>query len=236
MEQKHTSTTYQLSETGRHIPVDTEHFGIRLLMPSLLFIGLIGGYVLGNVTSRSIAPSVGPLCISTIFAVIGAVILLTIGEQIIKPLWTSGRHIEADTHQLVLHDRRRDRAPQTTIEWQQPLNVTAYYWEVNTGKSRVRKGWYCVVLQLEQNDSPVLIYTFLPPESMQTVPRLKEWFVRLLPKAQRENLAKDDPREAARQERYRKLESHRWFDGAEIAEPEFMAIMEMAAQYGSVQR
>lgn len=212
-------------ETPRVMRVDVEHLGIRLLIPIMALIGFGGGFVLGRIISTALEESVGTLCFSLVFAFVGMGVMLQIGEQLIKPRWSSGRHLEVSTRSLKLRDRRRGKDNTTTIQWQSDVTSTAYFWEVETGKSRVRKGWYCVAVQLRQDEEEVVLYTFMSPDDAQGVPHFNDWFFRLLPRKSREELQQIDPREAARQERYRKIESFRFFDGAEVQPEDFQELM-----------
>ena len=217
--------------TPRHIPVDVEHLGIRLLIPFLAIVGLGAGFVLGRIVAVSIDESLGTLCFSVGFAVVGMALMLQLGERVIKPRWSSGRHLTVSTESLTLHDTRGGKQQETAIRWADELTSFPYYWVVGTGKSRVRKGWYCVAVQMRQGDDEVLLYTFLSPENAATLPEFDERFVKLLPRKEREELQKADPREAARQERYRKIEGQRFFDGAELQVEDFHAVMPLIATH-----
>lgn len=223
-----------LEDMPQQIPIDTEHLGVRIVIPLMALAGIIGGFILGRVVAVALDESIGTLCFSLGFAVVGMGVMLQLGERFVKPNWSSGRHIELQPDQLIVIDRRPSQEKDITFNWRAELDTIAYFWEVDTGKSRVRKGWYCVAVQLRQDEQQAVFYTFLSPEDAAAIPRFHEWFVRLLPKKNREDLIKVDPREAARQERYRKIESYRWFDGAELESSHFAALMHFVSQHGTV--
>lgn len=222
-----------MDDTPVRMVVDAEHVGIRTIMPVLAVAGLIGGFVLGNLVAPLVDEALSSLCLSLIFAAIGLVTLTYVGERFIKPLWSSGRVILVDRSRLQLLDKRRKPPQESTIEWDNPLQVQAWYFEVPTRRSRVPKGWYCVSIRLVQDEQKLILYSFLKPEAAEeSVPRFNDWFVKLFPKKEREQIT--DVQKAARQERFRRLEDHRWHDGAELSAEDFLVVMTQVDRHGQL--
>ncbi|NDJ84734.1 MAG: hypothetical protein GYB66_02505 [Chloroflexi bacterium] len=222
----------EIGDEPAEMIVDPEHIGIRTMMPILAAIGLIGGYVLGDVVTGLIDETVGSLCTSIALALIGLVALTQFGERVIKPRWSSGRRLFVDRAYLTMRDKRRKPATETTMPWQ-AIKAQAWYFTVPTRKSRVPKGWFCTAVRLVQDDDELILYAFLKPEIAQEMPGFERWFTRLRDKKERETLANTDTRAASQQERYRRLEGKRWNDGAELTGEDFVAVMELVDQHAT---
>lgn len=222
-----------LSTPPTRIIVDSEHIGIRTILPILAFVGFIGGILLGRVVAQMIDRALSPTCISATLALIGMIGMIQLGDHILKRLWTSGRYIDVDDSQITLVDSRRKTTEQTSINWHHPFQVQAWHFVVPTRKSRVPKGWYCVAVRLVQGHQEFIVYSFLKPEeALQQITSFHEWFTELKPKRERTQLASVDPRWAAQQERYRRLETQRWQDGAEVDSTSFYRLMHYIQRYG----
>lgn len=215
--------------TPQIIPVDTEHIGIRLLVPFLTVAGLIGGFMLGSAILQEVAPSVSGLCLGIPMALVVTGVLLEFTDKLIKPRWSSGRHLVHD-HQLTLVDNRKGKARETVFNWNEPLVSTMWYFEVPTRKARVPQGWYCTSLRLAQNDTQVVIYTFMSPEQAREVTGFHQHFL-LLSKQKSTGLSqsainsKSEIQQSARNKRLREYENERWHDGAEISAEAFALIV-----------
>lgn len=157
-------------------------------------------------------------------------------EPILKRIWGSGRAIELDDTAIHVEDRRQGKGGNFSLTWSDTVNLAGYYWEVETRKSRVRRGWYCVAIQAMQKEQELILYSFLSPENVSDIQDFRDYFFRLLPKDARERLTQVDPREAAMQERYRRIESHRWFDGAELKPQDFIHVLSYLREHGSFKR
>ena len=231
-----TNTVQSSFELPMTIPVDTEHIGIRTFLPILAIGGAVGGFILGRIITPLIDENLGSLCFSMILAVMGFVLVSQLGEQILKRIWGSGRHLELSEQDLMVNDKRQGKTGDFRFVWDQGVDVAGFYWEVETRKSRVQQGWYCVAAHITQRDNELIIYSFLPPDDAKDINDFRDYFFRLLPKKTREELVNTDPREAAVQERYRRLESQRWFDGAELHNDHFMLMLEMLHKHGTFRR
>lgn len=224
-----------LSTPPTRIVVDAEHIGIRTFLPILAIAGLVGGVILGRIIAVAIDKDLSPTCISATLALVGMIGMIQFGDRVLKQIWTSGRYLEIDDSQMTLVDERRRTSKELTINWHQPFKVQTWHFVVPNRKSRVPKGWYCASVRVIQGAQEYIVYSFLKPETaLQQIASFHEWFVTLKPKKEREELSSTDPRWAAQQERYRRLESQRWQDGAEINEEDFYRLMHYVQRNGEV--
>lgn len=229
------NTPFTKPELPMTILVDTEHIGVRLLIPILAILGIVVGIVLSGAVQTILGDLVSVWCVAMGLAVILAVVLTQIGERLIKPLWPSGRYLTLAQDGLTLQHRKRSRQHlDVHLQWAVPPTVHGWYWELAKRKSRVQQGWYCMAVRLSEGEQYVTVYTFMPPTDAEALPRFREGFVQLLPKADREKLTASDPRRAAIQTRYKEFEGERWFDGAEIAADDFAILINVIAASGQV--
>ncbi len=208
------------------IAIDAEHIGVRLLIPVLTIVGIFGGVALAGMVQTLLGELVSLWCVVLVLAGLMAFIFAQIGERVIKPLWPSGRYLVLDHEGLTLHYRKANQKQHDyQFRWIDEPTVHSWYWEVETRKSRVQRGWYCLAVRLSADERHLTLYTFMSLTTAETLPRFQEWFVKLLPKTEREKMTASDPRGAAIQSRYKQLESERWLDGAEVSADDFALVM-----------
>lgn len=230
------NTTSQHPDFPMTIPVDSEHIGVRLLIPLLAFGGIAAGILLSGVVQALLGELVSVWCVAMGLSIVFAIVLTQIGELVIKPRWPSRRYLVLDEDGLILrHRKAAQHHLDFQFRWADKPTVHCWYWEVETRKTRVRRGWYCVVVRLSVMEKYVTVYTFMPQADLEALPRYNDWFIRLLPKAVREKMTATDPRGAAVQSRYKKLESERWLDGAEVVAKDFIVILNVISELGDLQ-
>lgn len=214
------------------ILVDEDHLGVRLLIPLLGFAGIVLAILLTSVIQAMVSELVSGLCITIALAIVLVAVLTQIGERIIKPRWPSDRYVVLSEEGLSLHHRNvRHQSSDKTFLWADEPFIHNWYWDVNTRKARVQRGWYCMSLRVSSDEAHVTLYTFMSPEDAAAIPRFHAWFVHLLPKAEREQLSGSSPRDAAVQSRYKTLESERWLDGAEVSSENFKLLINVIARH-----
>lgn len=205
----------------RTLTVDAEHFGVRVLVPvltlTIVLIVHLGGLMIVNQAIND----VNPACV---VLPVDVVVLLSVGygiERILKRLMPSRRTAELNESSLIITDRRRRPARQIAIHWDQTVNVLAWRFEVRR-RTRVPKGWFCLAVQLVQDEQEIILYTFMAAPTAEKISGYKN-FVRLRPR--RETESNTDLRAAAEQRRLLRLEDARWRDGAEIGPDDFSAVL-----------
>lgn len=217
------------------ILVDTEHIGVRFLIPSLAIIGILVGIALSGVIQAILGDLVSVWCVAMILAVILAIALTQIGERFIKPLWPSGRYLTLAQDGLALHHRKTSQQHRDYyFRWAAEPKIYSWYWSLDKRKSRVQQGWHCVAVRLSEGEHAITIYSFMSPIDAEALPRFNEWFVHLLPKVVRERMTESDPRQAAIQARYKEFENERWIEGAEIDADDFAILIKVISESGHV--
>ncbi|MBI5958926.1 MAG: hypothetical protein HY866_09340 [Chloroflexi bacterium] len=221
MSQNNVTAGFAAGAAARPIKIDADHFGIRVLVPTLTVALLLVVHLGGMVAVDRSVEGVNPACL---VLPVDLVVLLGAGyviERILKRLMPSRRRAELSDTALAITDRRRKPAQMTLIDWQQIVNVMAWRFEVRR-RTRVPKGWFCLAVQLVQDEREVILYTFMSSAEAEKVSGYKN-FARLRPR--RETESNTDLRAAAEQRRLLRLEDARWRDGAEISKEDFLAML-----------
>lgn len=206
----------------RVIPVDPEHFRIRLLVPLLTGVATVAAHlIMTQVLDALMGEDSSTLCLVLLIdlaVLIGAGMLI---ERTLKRFLPSRRNARLSDERLILSDERRDPPDVREIAWDRMVNVNAWYFEIKR-RTRVPKGWYCMAVHLLQDDTELIFYAFMSPKDAEALPSYNR-FVRLRPR--KESETHTDLRQAATQRRLLKLEDARWIDGAEIASDDLRSLL-----------
>jgi hypothetical protein len=213
---------------ARVMVVDAEHFGVRFLLPVLIVILTLVSYfifvaVFGAILPEGANPACAALPLGIVMLFGGGFVL----ERVLKRLFPSRRYAILSDDALMVHDERHNPPESTRVEWTKNVNVLAWRFDVKR-RTRVPKGWYCMALRLLQDETEMILYTFMPPEEAEAV-RGYRCFVRLRPRKETES--NTDLRAVADQRRLLKLESARWYNGAELGSDDFHAVLSVLEQY-----
>jgi hypothetical protein len=215
----------------RVIPVDAEHFSIRLLVPVLTVVATVLFHIVGLLAlNRAGSENTSAICI---LLPLDGLVLLTAGlgiERVLKRLLPSRRSARLSHDGLTLTDARSNPPDVREIDWDRALNVSTWYFVVRR-RTRIPKGWYCMALHLLQDDTEIILYAFMSPADAEVLPEFPQ-FVRLRPRKETETVT--DLRLAATQRRLLRLEDARWTGGAEIAASDFAAVLARLAIHAPV--
>lgn len=215
------STLKAPDSAGRVMKVDAEHFAVRFLVPTLTILMVVITHLGGTALLESLGIGVNSLCI-----VIPAdvVVLVAAGygiERLLKRTLPSRRSARLSDEYLILSDRRRNLSRITHIVWDKKVNVKAWRFVIRR-RTRVPKGWFCMAVQLLQDEEEIILYAFMSPQEAETLPGYRN-FAHLRPR--REIETSRDLRAAAEQSRLLKLENDRWNDGAELNKDDFRELL-----------
>ena len=172
-----------MSVTGK-APVilyaDQEHSGIRLA----IFLALFAGYFIGFQIVALLLQTFAPPSIvdyTTFLACVGAVpiaLLLIWGlEKVLKRVWHSGLSITLDEQGIFIHDQRGGAAVEApaapAMTWAANMSRLNWYFRLSGyprggRERRIPVKWHCLATELQQDESRLSIYTFMPPEEAAT--------------------------------------------------------------------
>jgi hypothetical protein len=208
--------------TPRTIAIDAEHFSIRFLVPVIMVsVTLVFHFVARAILDTLLNDGVNPTCVVLPLDIVVLFVVGNVTERTLKSLVPSRRSAALSAEELVIIDERRKPPTETRVEWDKTVNVMAWRFAVRR-RTRIPKGWYCMALQLLQDETTVILYTFMPPDEAEALRGFQN-FVRLRPRKETESNA--DLGAVAEQRRLLKLEDARWEDGAEIARDDFRAVL-----------
>lgn len=216
------------ASTDRPIKVDADHFLIRFLVPVLA----LGVTALMHIAGMSAVGQWLDEGISAECVVIPLDVLVLaasgIGiEAVLKRVLPSMRSALLTPEALILRDGRRKPVQTTRIDWERTVNARAWRFTVHR-RTRVPKGWFCMAVQLVQDETEAILYTFMPTDQAEKVPGYDN-FVRLRPRKETES--NTDLSAVAEQRRLLRLEDARWRDGAELHRDDFRAVLAVLAQH-----
>ncbi|HEX3051510.1 MAG TPA: hypothetical protein VHP83_12695 [Aggregatilineaceae bacterium] len=212
----------------RRIKVDTEHFGVRFLLPIITIGVTLVFFVVSSTTLGAVADEgLNVHCITIPLSVLVLLGTAWLTERGLKRLMPSRRSAVLSADRLDVIDQRKKPTQVTRIDWGSTVNVQGWRFTVRR-RTRVPKGWLCLAMQLLQDEEAVILYTFISPDDSKTMAGFDN-FVRLRPR--KETISNTDLNAIADQRRLLKLEDERWNDGAEIAVDDFRAVVEMVRQH-----
>jgi hypothetical protein len=219
-------TTPPHSTSGeRTVPIDVEHAGIRLAAPVLTIAGFIVGYLVTSWLLSGLGQDAPVGCMAAIGGIILGVLAAVLADRYLKPLWPSGRTLTINSEGLSLRDQRKSRNAETHIVWDQQVNLMAWRFTVERRSARVQKGWVMLGMKLYQDETELVLYTFMPAKDASLLPTYHVF----IPLTTRAALSKGELslREASEQRRLLTAEDERWHDGAEVRREDFAALLEL---------
>jgi hypothetical protein len=224
------SQDVHLVDDVRRIKIDAEHMTIRLMVPLLMITAAIVAHLIGLLLFDDLLSEAGinPLCV---LLPVDVLVLLGAGyavESLLKRYVPSRRFASLSADELVMTDGRHNPPDIIRINFNKTVNVQAWRFRI-WQRTHVPKGWYCLAAQLLQDESDIILYTFMAPEEAEIMPGIRH-FVRLMRRKEIGMLS--DLRIAAEQRRFLKLEDARWADGAEINKEDFKAVLARIPGWG----
>lgn len=198
----------------RRFPLDPEHGWLRLAM-LLIFVAIwLAVFLLGQL----LVVVEGAVIISIVAGFALAAFSTQRLEGPLKQRWPSGRSV-AVTDGAIRLLRRGEQ--QESLDASKEVNVLTWRFRINR-RARVPKGWNMVALALEQDDRHIPLYTFMPPDDLETL-RDHGRFIALHGRRQRKEGG--DLRLAGEQKRLHDAEQLRWMQGGEMSREEFIACL-----------
>ncbi|NDJ51841.1 MAG: hypothetical protein GYB68_02010, partial [Chloroflexi bacterium] len=150
-------------------------------------------------------------------------------ERLLKQVWPSGHILTLEDSQIKV---KRRSGEQAEIVWNQHVNALAWHFEIRKVRTRVPRGWYCVALQLNQDDESLALYTLIKPDEAQALP-LWQHFEQLISRKRPPRKAGDDGptlKEVTAQEQLWIAEKERWEVGLEMTPEDFAALLQVLAK------
>ena len=144
---------------------------------------------------------------------VGAITTNLLDRQL-KGKWASGRTFYVSPESIAT---QKHGTTEAELNPQKLVNPLFWHFEV-TRNTRVKKGWLVVGFGMEQDDTFITLYTFVPPDGLESLPFGKQ-FTRL------KKSDSDDLKQAGLQRRLLTAEAHRHNEGAEVTQAQFVDIL-----------
>ncbi|MDX1413051.1 MAG: hypothetical protein R3293_02610 [Candidatus Promineifilaceae bacterium] len=178
----HNATILTMSEDEKSPKVlyaDPEHGGLRFVVIVVLLFSLIVGFFIIQLLLNLLASETRLIEFATVlscaFAFPLAFAITWVVEIILKREWHSGNSLTLDDSQLSYRIKRDDNDPSEqnglsgSIEWAKRVNTLYWYFKLKgyprAGREqRVSKSWLGVACQLQQDETRLIVYSYVPPQ------------------------------------------------------------------------
>jgi hypothetical protein len=205
--------------------VDPRHGGIRLAA----LLGFFGGFI---VTAFYIVPALFDFDNNLLPGALGGAAvgfaLSWAAENLLIYVWPSGRTIILEPEAITI-DEADDGT--TTLDLDQKIDAFAWSFPIESRRSWVPRGWYCVAMRLMQGKSFFTPYSFVSPKQIEEVPHNK-YFTELISRKAAEKPGNDHLMEIFHdQVHLRAAEDDRWREGAELVAEDFLTLMRHLEQH-----
>lgn len=202
------------NNTSIEILVDAEHDSLRFVVAAI-FIALT---IISFLALSAFIPA-GSI---NIIAIIGGLMIAAGGsyliEQQLKRRWPSGKILQIDAEHIALHIKQNE---QQRIKASPDVRKLFWRFEINR-RSRVPKGWHMVAAALEDADEILAVYTLMPPDRLLQLNQSEKFTKLAKPATTTKGGKADDLRLAGEQKRLHKVEAHRWREGVEMTNDDFV--------------
>ncbi len=163
---------------------DVEHGGIQFAVPLIMLAAgiltfvLIDRLVLHPVLGGGPGSDLRPF----LRLVLSIVLAVSIGggaEALLKRWWSSGRYLKLDPQGLIVQNKEQ---PPMRIDWDRRVNILRWRYSMQGyprggRERRVPTGHYLLACRLLQDDTVVIIHSFMPPNRAESVPNLTRYAV-----------------------------------------------------------
>jgi hypothetical protein len=244
----------------RILYADQEHSGLR----AVVFISLFAALWLAFQLLTGLLPELLPRNLTdyaVFLSCVGAVPLALAAvwgvETLLKRVWHSGLTLALDGTGICVEDKRADRKAskagafeepgQPAFLWAEPLRFTNWYFRLGGysrggRERRVSPKWYCLASELQQDESQLIVFTFMPPQRAEELVAKKQGpfaFHQILPaelqtKTMRSRLGPPSRPSISNQllhskdGRYWLAERRRWEQGVELTQEDFETLLAFA--------
>jgi hypothetical protein len=229
-------------DTAVELHADQEHSGIRFAVVVLLVAAFVLAFaILSTVLNGLPAGVIGGFAfpVSCAIALIFALALAGVVEQLLKRRWHSGRSVilGGPGIEVIIADEKS-----LTLEWEKRLAATKWYFTLKGyprggRERRVPSSWLCLACQLQQDEHRLVVFGYLPPDKADQL--LENGEFHLIQPADlydrgpfRRRLSSPDRPKlptsilTGKDGQYWLAERRRWSDGLELTAADFAAFVE----------
>ncbi len=226
------------------ILVDQEHSAIRFAIPLVLLVGFCLGFFLLDALLGMVMPG---LDARVFLACLGAIplglLFAALVEALFRRAWPSGRVVKLSGSGI----EAAGQSPEVThIAREKPIHLLSWQFPLadyprGGRERRVNSSWYCMAVQIQQDESKLILYCFESPKEREKL--LASWqFHPLDPKEVYDRSLVSRVSLPTRPEippaiiagkdgRHWLAERERWRSGFELTPPDFRSLLETLDSY-----
>jgi hypothetical protein len=223
------------------LQADQEHEGIRYVVLVMLGVGFCLGFVLVSAVLRAVLVGSGLYDYIAVLSCVGAmpvgIGITAATEYTLKRVWPSGRTLVITGEGVTLQRRGEE---DVAIEWDKRFHPLRWSFRLKGyprgGKERrVPTSWVCLALQLHQDETKMVLFTFLPPKKADELLARYDFHglnaTDIYGNTWRERLSMPSRPEipakviAGKEGRYWLAERKRWYEGLELTAGDFERLL-----------
>ena len=222
-----------------------EHSGVRFVVIFVLAAAYLAAFLALNVILGNLNSGIGDfaLFLSCCLALPLALGFASITERYLKRSWPSGQRVDMSDEGAVAYPVEGKAA---SIDWSARFTVLRWYFSIKGyalggRERRLSKNYYCVALQLQQDDHRFVVHSYLPESRVSSMVEGKK-FLEIKPGdhyqggfVRRWAGSTDRPKIptgvlAGREGPYWIAERRRWAEGLELEISDFQAFLDMVVK------
>ena len=152
------------------LPADPEHTGMRFVVPLILLISFVLGYLLVSAVLQRAFPEWGSVVfLSCLGALPIGLLVAGVSEMVLKRVWPSGREVIVRPDSVTL---RRPNQPDKNVELNERLDLLWWTFPLSDyprggRERRMPRGHWCAAGQLQQNGERLVCFCFAPEERVR---------------------------------------------------------------------
>jgi len=165
--------------------------------------------------------------IGFVVGLLGALLIGAIADRLLKRFWPSGRTLTLEDGTLRLRNVRGTPS-EVVVTLDRRVNVTSWQFTVRRSSPRAQRGWHMLAYQLLQDDSQIVVYSFMTPKAFAALPdadRFVELKSEPAPRPGRQNANVQSLRTNSEQKRIAAVDAIRLEIGAELRPADFGVVL-----------
>lgn len=165
--------------------------------------------------------------IALVVGLIGALLIGAIADRLLKRYWPSGRTLAWDGKALRLRNTRGIPS-EVVVTLDRRVNIVTWHFVVQRSSPRAQRGWHMLAYQILQDDSQIILYTFMTPKAFAALPgadRFVELKANPVVRPGRRNTNVQALRVSSEQKRLDTVEAARLEVGAELRPADFAVVL-----------
>jgi hypothetical protein len=161
---------------------DKEHRGIEIAVPFIILVfGVLSYLVIDNLILNPLLGNTGVGSFRALLRLVLAVVLGALigagAEVLLKRFWHSGRLLRLGPKGMTVQDKKK---PAEFIDWDKRVNILCWRYALRGfprggRERRVPAGHHLMACRLLQNETSLIVHSYLSPKQAQQIPRYERF-------------------------------------------------------------